>query len=573
MKKVLLLIALLPLMATGRAAEANVEAKAETNAEANDKTNAQAETQAQAAPQAQAEASISFSEARKTVLNVKVDGKKVRVDWYADNYCTRPSRAEDQKINVYVPSKATKKSPIIFIVNNGGWRMDDYPTDTIEDGREYDGTFDKIGVALKEGYVVVSYGARSRANGATDGKFLGHSPATMTDTKAAIRYLRYNRKALPAGNTDRIIVTGTSGGGALSTLIAASGNSRDFYPSLYEIGAAGITKNADGTYSSADAIGDNVFAAISYCPITDLGHGDAAYEWLFQDVRRALYRAGRMDYAYADEATIMRASAELSEVYARYIDGLGLKDENGEALDSSNLNAFIERLMRKEIALSIKEFGAEQMAKDVEQEIRRWGPRGGRPSASGEAEHRENNGWIVFGEDGSWRYDYGKHLYYLALYTTLKPAPSFSNQGLYDIMMNEDNLFGSDRDEYCPFNPYSWNNDTRRNGVGKDDTGLSWDEFVATEAGKALALQTKMTCAMDYLLEGESDAAPYWYVRHGMDDRDASWAVEATLFASIMNSPKVKGHDVGFAWLKPHSGDYDVPEAYAWLKSVLRRAR
>lgn len=62
----------------------------------------------------------------------------------------------------------------------------------------------------------------------------------MTDTKAAIRYLRHNRKALSAGDPDKIFVTGTSGGGALSTLIAASGNSPDYFPSLHEIGAAGI---------------------------------------------------------------------------------------------------------------------------------------------------------------------------------------------------------------------------------------------------------------------------------------------------------------------------------------------
>ena len=519
---------------------------------------------------ARADESINFREAKKSTITAKVDGKTVKIDWYVDNYCAKPNRAQDQLINVYVPENATQKSPIIFIVNNAGWRMDDYPTGTIRDGHDYDGTNDKIGVALKEGYVVVSYGCRSRGNGATDGKYLGHSPATMTDTKAAIRYLRYNRKALPAGNTDRIIVTGTSGGGALSTVIAASGNSKDFYPSLYEIGAAGITKKKDGTYSSEKGIGDNVFAAISYCPITDLGHGDAAYEWLYQDVRKALYKAGRMNYNFADETTIMNASAELSGIYAKYIDGLGLKDENGNALTSANLNAFIERLMRREIELSIKELGVEQMKKDVEQEIRHRGPRGGGHSSNGEVQHRENNGWITFSEDGTWQYDYYKHRYYVALYTALKPAPSFSNQGLYDIMMNEDNLFGSEQDEYCPFNPYSWNHDSRKNCVGKDDTGMTWDEFMQSEAGKALALQTKMTCAMDYLLEGKSDAAPYWYVRHGMDDRDASWAVEATLFASIMNSPQVKAHNVGFAWLKPHSGDYDVKEAYAWLKEVLR---
>ena len=556
---------------------------------------------------ASADESIKFNEAKKSTITAKVDGQSVNVSWFVDNYCTKPNRAQDQLINVYVPENATKKSPIIFIVNNAGWRMDDYPTNTIQEGRDYDGTNDKIGVALKEGYVVVSYGCRSRGNGATDGRYLGHSPATMTDTKAAIRYLRYNRKALPAGNTDRIIVTGTSGGGALSTVIAASGNSKDFFPSLYEIGAAGITKNADGTYSSEKSIGDNVFAAISYCPITDLGHGDAAYEWLFQDIRKSLYKAGKMKYDYADEAIIMKASSELADIYSKYIDGLGLKDEHGNALTSSNLNAFIERLMRREIEVSIKELGIEQMKKDVEQEIRQRGPmmgRGRRPQgmpqggipqgvmppsdipqnmspnddmpkqdSNAKVAHRENNGWFVCNEDGTWTYDYQKHLEYVAFYTALKPAPAFSNYGLYSIQMNEDNLFGSETDEYCPFNPYSWNNDTVKNNVGKDDTGLTWDEYMQTEAGKALALQTKMTCAMDYLLESTSDSAPYWYVRHGMDDRDASWAVEATLFASIMNSPQVKAHNVGFAWLKPHSGDYEVKEAYTWLKKILSGAK
>ena len=546
---------------------------------------------------------INLKTAQKTLLNVSVDGKALKVTWYADNYVTRPNRAEDQKINVYIPENATKQSPIIFLVNNGGWQSNGYPTKTIQEGKDYNGTNDKIGVALKEGYVVVSYGARSRNNGLTDGQYLGHSPATMTDTKAAIRYLRYNQKALPAGNTDRIVVTGTSGGGALSTVIAASGNSTDYLPSLYEIGAAGVVRNVDGSYTSQTGMGDNVFAAISYCPITDLGHGDAAYEWLYQDARKALYMAGKMDYPYADEASVLAASAELSDIYTQYINGLGLKDENGQALNAQNLGAFIERLMKKEIALSIQEIGVEQMKKDVEKEIRRGGfggplgspgpqgrpqggPQGGpQPNAQGgpqgpqgnaqlegPVQHRENNGWITFNEDGTWKYDFKKHLYYTALYTTLKAAPSFSNMGLYEVRMNEDNLFGTAADEYSPFNRYSWNHDTRENQVGKDDTGLSWDEFLKTDKGQQLQLQLKMTSAMDYLLENKSDSAPYWYVRHGMDDRDASWAVEATLFASIMNSGKVKGHNVGFAWLKPHSGDYDVPEAYKWLKEMLQKA-
>lgn len=547
--------------------------------------------------------SIKLTEAKKTVLDISVDSVPTKVTWYTSSYVTAPNRPQDQKINIYIPEGATKASPIIFIVNNAGWRSNNYPENTIQNSRDYDGTNDKIGVALKEKYVVVSYGGRSRADGLTDGKYLGHSPAIMVDTKAAIRYLRYNQNDLPAGDTDKIIVTGTSGGGALSTVIATSGNSEDYFPYLYEIGAAGIVKNADGSYSSEPGCGDNVFACISYCPITDLGHGDAAYEWLYRDIRKALYQYGKMNYSDADEATVMAASEELSEVYAKYVDSLGLKDENGNDLNSSNLSAFITRLMESEISKSIEKYGIESMKSEIEKQIASRGgfggpgrggqrmgqggpgmvrPDGNRPAmnqngpqnnsnASSQAAKRENNGWLSFNEDGTFKYDLTKHLYYVALYTTLKIAPSFSNYGLYHGGMNEDNLFGTVNDEYCPFNPYSWNNDNIKNNVGKDDTGLTWDEFVKTETGKALLLETKMTSAMDYLIEGKADSAPYMYVRHGMDDRDASWAVEATLFASIMNSPKVKGHNVGFAWLKPHSGDYDVPEAYAWLKSILSK--
>jgi len=498
---------------------------------------------------------ISFRSAKKTVLNVSVDGQPVKVCWYVDNYVKHPNRPQDQLINVYIPENATKDSPIMFYVNNGGWIANSYPDNTIADGKDYNGTHDKVGVALKEGYVVVSYGCRSRADEPVDGRFLGHSPATMTDTKAAIRYLRYNRKSLPAGDVEKIFITGTSGGGALSTLIAASGNSPDFYPSLYEIGAAGIEMEKDGTYSSKDGCGDNVLGVIGYCPITDLGHACAAYEWLYGDTRRIMYITGEMNYPFIEESDLMSASAALAKQYVEYIDSLGLKDDEGNEITSTNLKDYIAGLMHEEIDRTVSEIGIEQMMKDIEKNSRRG--------------KRVNNGWLVFNEDGSYTYDLDRHLYYVAKYTTLKPAPAFSNKGLFVTHMNEDSLFGTDEVPYCPFNEYSWNNDKEDNGVGKDETGMTWDEYMETEEGRALTLQIKMTSAIDYLLEGTSDIAPYWYVRHGMDDRDTSFAVEALLFNAIQNNPKVNDSNVGFAWLKPHSGDYDVPEAYSWLKKIL----
>ena len=499
---------------------------------------------------------INFKSAEKTVLEVFVDGQPLKVDRYVDNYVKYPNRPQDQLINIYVPENATKQSPVMFYVNNGGWIANSYPDRTLVDGNDYDGTYDKIGVALKEGYVVVSYGCRSRADEPVDGHYLGHSPATMTDTKAAIRYLRHNRRFIPAGDVDKIFITGTSGGGALSTVIAASGNSPDYLPSLYEIGAAGVELDKDGNYWSKPGCGDNVLGVIGYCPITDLGHACAAYEWLYGDTRRIMYVTGEMKYPGVDEDSVISASAALAEDYVEYVDALGLKDNDGNALTSANLKDYIAGLMIEEIDRTIAELGQEQMLKDIAKKTRRG--------------TRVNNGWLVFNEDGSYEYDLDKHLYYVAKYTTLKPAPAFSNKGLFVTHMNEDSLFGIADVPYCPFNEYSWNNDKEINGVGKDETLLTWDEYLETEDGKNLALQIKMTSAIDYLLEGTSDIAPYWYVRHGMDDRDTSFAVEAILFNAVRNNPKITDSNVGFAWLLHHSGDYDVPEAYSWLQKILK---
>ena len=114
--------------------------------------------------------------------------------------------------------KISIQSPRNVSVQNGGKNYLTSPdTDDLSKGREQFSA-----MALKRGFVIVSYGARSRGNAATDKKYLGHSPATATDTKAAIRYLRANKKFLKNIDTDKIILNGTSGGGAMTALIAAA---------------------------------------------------------------------------------------------------------------------------------------------------------------------------------------------------------------------------------------------------------------------------------------------------------------------------------------------------------------
>ncbi|MBQ7152228.1 MAG: hypothetical protein IJR94_08260 [Synergistaceae bacterium] len=516
---------------------------------------------------------LELGQATKTTITPLVDGQAVKVDWYVAPYVTNPNRPEDQKINIYIPENVQKNSPVLFVINNGGWFMDDYFRTVddqtgiaIKDGVNYPTDFDTkantskgreqfSAMALKRGFIIASYGARGRNNGATDGKFLGHSPATAVDTKAAIRYLKANKDFLGL-DPEKIIANGTSGGGAMTSLIAASGNSPDFFEYLYEIGAAGISKNKDGKFISAPEIGDDIFAAMAYCPITDLGHADAAYEFTYNSTRKELYKNSALEYEVegASQEEIMKKSEALKENYIAYVNGLKLKRKDGSLLTADNLEEEIIALMKAEIEESIKEIGVERMRADIERS--QW----------------HGNNWLVLNDDGTYKYDFEAHKYFAAMNTKLKIVPAFSNSGLYEPQQqNEDNLFGTRDESYSPFEFVSWNEDKVKNTVGKDDTGLDWDEYMKTDAGKFLAQQIKMTCPFDYLTDDPNvKTAPFWYVRWGMKDRDSSFALETVFYHELLNNKNIKDLNFEFAWLFPHSGNYDAKEAFEWLDSKLK---
>jgi len=517
---------------------------------------------------------LDFDDAIQKDLTILLDGAEMKVTEYEDFYIPEPS-LNDQRISIYIPEGATKESPVILCVNNAGWMMNSYKSrtkvakDDPENLEEHSGNDDKdkVGMILANNYVLVSYGCRARNDDPSEGIYNGHSPATVTDTKAVIRYLRHNSSLLPAGDTDRIIITGTSGGGALSCVIGASGDSTDFLPYLYEIGAAGVS--SDGDIYTSD-ISDSVYGVIAYCPITDLPNADAAYEWTYGDIRKELegidYNTNPDKPAniyYSEESGTLNEeiSAVLTDTYAGYVDSLGLKLDDGSDLTGENLKDAITGLMEDEITESIEEIGTDQMLEDISKN------QNGKDSVGPQD-------WLIFADDGSFTYDFEKHLSWVASNTKLKVVCAFSNAGLPWAATNEDSLFGAPEYAYSAFEEYSWNHDSvEGNGCGPDDTGMEWNEFLTTEAGADLALQMRMTNAIDYLNDNEGDdagvKAPFWYVRYGMNDRDSSFAVETILRYSITNQPDIENADFEFTWLKPHSGDYDVTEAYAWLDSVL----
>jgi hypothetical protein len=360
------------------------------------------------------------------------------------------------------------------------------------------------------------------------------------------------------GSADIIVITGTSGGGGLSTAVAASGNSPDYYPYLKAIGAAGFDKHGKSTLT------DDVFATIAYCPITDLNHADIAYEWQYSATRLldANYTGGPFD---------TQVSADLAALYPAYLKSLKLRLEDGTKLTANNMPDAIVALVKDGVE---KAMANGETVPDLGET---WTFEGHCSPFGCTPDIVVTNDWLDVDNDANIveSIDYSKYLEFVVKTAQLKTAPAFDNYGTeLAAMMNESNLSGDETTEYSHWLGWSWEHDViPNNGVGLDDTGLSFDRFMRTKAGKAVAMHMKMINPMPYLLSREGDSAPYWYVRHGIRDRDTSFAVEVALFYAIQNDPTVKDANFALAYMQPHAGNYDVQEAYGWLAGVLAQTK
>jgi hypothetical protein len=459
-----------------------------------------------------------------------------------------------QSLYVFVPEAARADAAIILNVNNGGWFASELRAG-IRDGASYSSTSDtdKVGAALAAGYVYVDIGARGRGIVAADGTYPGHAPAAIVDTKAAIRWLRLNDAALP-GSAERIVVTGTSGGGGLTAVVAASGDSSDFLPELAAIGAAGIDGRGKSTLSDA------VFAAIAYCPITDLGHADMAYEWLYGALRSPATTAGGQ---WGDAQS--KASAILAAGYPAYLSSLRLKLADGRSLTAQTMRDAI----------------ASEVIAEVERHLAKGGsvPARGQPfditvpQMFGRSMKVDRvNDWVSVANGKVTAFDVDAFLGFVAAVTPLKQVPAFDrshNTGNTGID-GENTLFGRADQAWSNFTPYGWDaNDVAGDDIGADDTGLSWRRWIRGN-GKPLARQVRLIDPLTYLgTKAKTKAAPYWYVRHGMIDRDTAFPVEIALSRAIAADRDVKSVNFALPWMTPHSGDYDVQEAYGWLAGIL----
>lgn len=521
---------------------------------------------------------LKFDASTFTTVTVTLDGAAMKLRQYKVVYVAKPIKMGAtlttfntvplsdpyamQTMVISVPESmvSDQKTPIFFAVSNSGWFASPVAT-SITEGKAFVSTSgsDHVGAALKAGYVVVNVGTRSRGARAEDGTWVGKAPAPVVDAKAAIRYLRLNDSTMP-GSAERIVMNGTSGGGGLTAAVAASGNHTDYLPYLADIGAAGVSGSGSSAIST---LKDDVFAAVAYCPINNLGNADAGYEWEYTAVRNDSNTAALGGLAYS-AGPQPAASAALAASFAGYVNGLGLKRADGSLLTDANLRATTQALMQEEIQRQIAKGTAVP------------------PLGANFVTTRATvaNDWLTLTGSGSTatvaNIDYTKFVKYVATNQALKTVVAFDAVGVTGNknaatgawnMTGETNLFGSNAQTYANFTEWTWlNNQVLGDGSGFDDVGGTWAQYLAS-SGNTLGKQLKLINPVAYLTATGSTPAPYWYVRHGMVDRDTAFAMQTVLYHAVRNNTAVRDVSFKYPYLVAHAGNYDVQEAFDWIKT------
>ncbi len=345
--------------------------------------------------------------------------------------------------------------------------------------------------ALTQGLVVVKPGSRGRDNVTEDGIFYGKAPAVLVDLKACVRYIRHNKDVFP-GSTDKIFSNGGSAGGAVSAGLGASADYADFEPYLEAIGAA----------DESDAI----LGAICHCPIMDLGHADAAYEWMY----------GK--YPGRDGLVDQEKSAYLAGLYADYIDELGLKGHGDfGTLTSDNLGEYIAT-----------EYMFDSADKYLNEDL----------TPEERDKYLAENPWI------SWD---GSHATFTFADLTghigrMKQLGSFDGHG-------ERSVFGSSTQDEVPFTDF---------GAKETDP----DATVDPEIAHIVDLMNPMF----YVENDYPGCSKHWYIVVGSKDPHTAHSVSAVFNTLLEN----KGMDttLTYLWDYGHQCEDDPVEMVEWIKKV-----
>jgi len=485
---------------------------------------------------------LRFDKEKYVIQTLTADGKTFKVRAYENIvYVANPVDTTYEKLNIYIPKEYfegksingyTAQTAPIFFPNKiegylpstpattrnkpmgdrppfnekppmGDKRPEGMPPMEMMGGSQQSAVL----VALSKGYVVASAGTRGRTTKNADGTFTGKSPAALVDLKAAIRYLKFNDSVMP-GDANKIISNGTSAGGAMSTLLGATGNNPDYEPFLNSLGAANTS--------------DDIFAVSAYCPITNLDYADIAYEWQFAGIytyRKGFpMQQGNQETSQLDDRQI-KVSKDLAILFPAYINSLNLRDKDGSTLSlDENGNGNFKELVKSYVIASA------QKALDSGTDMSKYT-------------------FLTISNGKVSQINFDVYLKYMG---RQKTPPAFD---ALDLSTPENQEFGTESIDKQHFTKYAMDNSTVNSSMA--------DEHIV-----------KMLNPMYYIGQPETITAKHWRIRHGSKDNDTGLAIPVILGTYLQN----KGFNVNieFPWDRPHSGDYDLAELFDWIDTICR---
>jgi len=412
-------------------------------------------------------------------------------------------------------------APIVYLNECGGWRS--------SSPRSCDSSY------IEQGMIYVTAGARSRDARSEDGSVAtGKAPMQVVDLKSGVMALRANADIIP-GNMDRIISIGTSGGGQMSSILGASGNMPEYYEYLYEVGALGVTKNEDGSYSSA--IPDNVYGAQLYCPIADIEDADMAYAWWWVDLADdgGVYR-GSMS-AFERRLQELEATA-----FIDYLNSLHLKDRNGQELTLTGLRSgsYYDAILRN-ISDALN---AMVEAGEID------------PAAA----YPDSESWLRRNDDGSWQItDMRGFMINTGLVNNRNKAiPGFDTMD----KTAENDAFGAEDQSAVHFSASvaqllsdHYDELSALEGFNPKYVDTYINEALSGDGADMIARQADLLNATEILLGYDGltavDPAPYWRDRSGTADQHTSFSVGY----NILLAAQMRGADVDYhlVWNMGHS--------------------
>ncbi|WP_439256552.1 subtype B tannase [Lonepinella sp. BR2271] len=472
---------------------------------------------------------LEFDGTHYTTATATVNGKDIIYRAYEKIvYVANPVEPDYQTLNFYVPEEYYQgkdingynaKTAPIFLPNAIGGYMPAMAAAASQAG--HGGKTSTILQALERGYVVASVGARGRTLKQGD-TYTGKAPTVIVDLKSAVRYLHANDANMP-GDANKIISNGTSAGGAMSALLGASGDSADYNRLLKEIGAVNAS--------------DAIFAVSAYCPITNLEHADAAYEWEFN----GLHQYSRMDMSKLDAKSFndrsmkqavvegeltadqINISDQLKAQFPDYLNSLQLKDSDGQALtlDKAGNGTF-----RHYVENALVQSANQALTGLTEEEKKAF-----MAKYKGLSYSNENVSTVNLAE-------------FVTNKKRMKSPPAFD---ALDLSSGENDEFGTATVQALHFTPYSLKHST-------------------VNGGMADAENIKLLNAMNYT--DNSKAAPHWRIRVGAEDYDTSHAISAMLAVKLRMSGK--NVDYALPWGVGHAGDYDLAELFDWIDGIAK---